>query len=222
MKNFPFSFEKLRGFSESDPYSFIPGRYQGLYEELERKASSLNFPAIQSDVGALLSFLMSFTGPKRIFEMGSGYGHSAFWYFLGAFETIEEVTLTEKRSDLQSVFNGISWPLNWKNRMTYNQGDAFEALDHSSGEFDFFLIDGVKGDYLSFLEACLPKLSSNGFVAIDNSFWRGSFLDKSFRENKKSARNIGELHDFIKERKNLTSVFVPFADGLSLIRKSND
>lgn len=220
MKNFPFSFDRLKNFSESDPYQFVPALHQGLYEELERRSRGLNFPSIKKDVGSLISFFISYSAPKRIFEMGSGYGHSAYWYFVGSPESVVEVVLTEKREDLKEVFDGLPWPINWKNRMNYIQGDAFEALEKADGEFDFFLIDGVKGDYLKFLKSCVPKLSKGGLIAIDNSFWRGSFLKKELREKKASARGVAELHEYIREQKELASIFVPFSDGLTLLKKN--
>ncbi|MCO4755508.1 MAG: hypothetical protein KC478_13585, partial [Bacteriovoracaceae bacterium] len=67
----------------------------------------------------------------------------------------------------------------------------------------------------------LPKLASNGIIAIDNSYWRGSFLNKDLREKKKSASNVFEMHEWIKNQKDLKAIFVPFLDGLTLIRRLN-
>ncbi|MCO4755183.1 MAG: hypothetical protein KC478_11930, partial [Bacteriovoracaceae bacterium] len=129
MKDFKFSFEQLVQFSNSDPYSFVPEHLQFLLEQLQYQEKTLNFPAINNDVGELLAFFLGGQSPKKIFEMGSGYGHSAFWYFVGAHASLEEVVLTEKRTDLKDVFDSLPWPMNWKNRMSYVQGDAFEELD---------------------------------------------------------------------------------------------
>ena len=152
--------------------------------------------------------------------MGSGYGHSAFWHFIGAEGLLERVILTEKRSDLQAVYEGMPWPQNWKRRMEYWQGDAFERLAQLDQDFDLFLVDGVKADYRRFVELALPRLSSRGLIAIDNSFWRGSFLNEEVRASKQSAAKIFELHQWIKERRDLQAVFLPFADGLTLVRKT--
>ena len=221
MKNFKFSFEQLVQFSNSDPYSYVPEHLQFLLERLQFQEKSLNFPAINNDVGELLAFFLSGQAPKKIFFFFSGYGHRAFWYFVGAQSSLEEVVLTEKRSDLQTVFDDLPWPVNWKNRMTYVQGDAFEELDRRNDKFDLFLVDGVKADYLKFIKAALPKLSSNGIIAIDNSYWRGSFLNKDIREKKKSATSVFEMHEWIKQQRNLKAIFVPFLDGLTLIRRLN-
>lgn len=221
MKDHSFSYEELSRFSNSDPYNFVPTHLRSLLRELKHHEKELNFPAIHNDVGQLLAFFLSGRRPKRIFEMGSGYGHSAFWYFVGAQDSLEEVVLTEKRSDLEKVFDNLSWPTNWKNRMNYIQGDAFESLQNVDGLVDLFLVDGVKADYLKFIKLALPKLSGDGLIAIDNSYWRGSFLRESVRAKKKSAQNIFELHNWIRKQKDLKAIFVPFLDGLTLIQKLN-
>lgn len=219
MKNFSFSFEALETFSNSDPYSCVPAHCRNLFSELKRRERELRFPAIKNDVGSMLGFLLSLTEGKRVFEMGSGYGQSAFWYFAGNEASLERVVLTEKRQDLLSVFEALPWPMSWKQRMVYHQGDAFEKLRSEEGEFDLFLVDGVKADYKKFVEAAVPKLSAKGLIAIDNSYWRGSFLNPELRTRKQSAANIHELHSWIKGQSGLSAVFVPYTDGLTLLKK---
>lgn len=219
VKDHSFSLDKLTTFSNSDPYFFIPRHCLGLFEELVRQEKRLRFPALSNDVGSLLAFLTGLNRTKRVFEMGSGYGHSAFWYFIGAGAGLEKVVLTEKRKDLLPVFNALPWPVNWKNRMDYWQGDAFEKLERESGPFDLFLVDGVKADYKKFVELALPKLSRNGLIAIDNSYWRGSFLDPETRAKKASAEKVHELHQWIGKHQEIEAVFIPFLDGLTLVRK---
>lgn len=219
MKNFSFSFETLETFSNSDPYSFVPAHCRNLFEELKRKEKELRFPAVKNDVGSMLGFLLSLTEGKRVFEMGSGYGHSSFWYFAANEASLEKVVLTEKREDLLDVFDSLPWPVSWKERMEYHQGDAFEKLASEEGEFDLFLVDGVKADYKRFVEAAAAKLSRKGILAIDNSFWRGSFLRPELRAKKKTAEKMHELHAWIKQRKDLCAVFVPYNDGLTLLKK---
>ncbi|MEX0798616.1 MAG: class I SAM-dependent methyltransferase [Bacteriovoracaceae bacterium] len=221
MKNYPFSFDQLSKFSNSDPYSFIPAHLRQLKEDLDLRQRQLRFPAIQNDVGSFLAFFLTTLAPKRVFEMGSGYGHSAFWHFVGANHSLERVVLTEKREDLKDVYNALAWPLNWKNRMDYWQGDAFEKLSKERESFDFFLVDGIKADYLDFIQAALKRLSPLGIIAVDNSFWRGSFLNSTIRDRKKSAQKVFEMHEWIKGRQDLQAVFAPFMDGLTLIRKSS-
>lgn len=217
MKNYPFSFEQLKEFSESSPYLSLSDKELELFNYLNHAKKALNFPAVTDDIGNLLRFLTFLCNPEYIFEFGSGYGHSAFWYSLGA-SSIKKVYLCEKRDDLLEIFEKAPWDLNYKKKLDYFQGDAFENFNNVHN-IDFLLIDGVKGDYLEFLELAEKKMSKDSFVVIDNSYWRGSFLDADLSTTKKSAMNIKKLHEFIGNSKTWDGVFIPFVDGLTLLRK---
>jgi len=216
MKNYPFSFDQLKNFSESNPYLDLNDLDSKLLAYLKSKCSELNFPAVTDDIGNFLRFLTFLIKPKRIFEFGSGYGQSAFWYLKG-YSDLEKIYLCEKRDDLEEVFNDAPWSEAYREKLDYFRGDAFDRLK-TVDRIDLFLVDGVKADYLRFLKECRGKLSKGGVVAIDNSYWRGSFLDETLSETKKSAKNIKELHEFIKNSDQWDAVFIPFVDGLTLLR----
>lgn len=217
MRDYPFNFNQLKNFSESIPYTYFSEEEKTLFKACKELEAKFHFPAIKNDVGAYISFMFRWIKPRRVFEFGSGYGQSAFWYLLGT-STVESIVLTEKRTDLMQPFNELPWPKEWRDKLDYYQGDAFEKFAQQ-GEYDFILIDGVKADYLKFLEKCYDKLSSGGIVLIDNSYWRGSFLDQNMVQSKQTARNIKALHDFISSNELFESIFIPFEDGVSLLRK---
>ncbi len=218
MRDHPLNFEQLFSFSESLPYNNIPADRIELFEQLEARRVDLNFPAVKNDVGSIIRVLALLSSPKVIFEMGSGYGHSAFWFLLGAEKTLQKIVLTEKRSDLENEFNKLPWG-KWSHLLEYHNDDAFKVLQNTD-RVDIALIDGVKADYLSFLQELEKKMSPGGFVLIDNSYWRGSFLDESLVHTKKSAQQIKQLHDYIRETKKWVASFIPVRDGLSLLVKT--
>lgn len=217
MRDYPFSFDDLNSFSKELPYGFSSDKtILDLYYKLKTNEDRLHFPAIRDDIGTFINFLFSWIKPKNIFEFGSGYGQSLFWYFLNN-TSIEKVILTEKRSDMFTEFEALPWPKSWKEKMEYHNEDAFVVFENIK-TVDFVLIDGVKADYLSFLKKCESKITSNGLVLIDNSYWRGSFLNPDINQKKKTAKNIKELHEYIKQSDFWDSVFVPYEDGVSLLR----
>lgn len=218
MRNFEFNYQTLTNFSKEAPYLSLSEEELSLLNHLEQIQTKLNFPAINRDVGSFINFMMNFLKPKTIFEMGSGYGHSSFWYFAKNCPMPESVHLTEKRDDLTEQFENIHWPALWRDKIFYEQADAFDVLKKVD-QIDFALIDGVKADYLDFLRAVYPKMSKGGVVLIDNSYWRGSFLDQELSRTKDSARKIKELHEFIQTSPLWSSVFVPYVDGLSILMK---
>lgn len=209
-------FEKLHQFSESNFWLNLNAEEEKLFGELNYYQEHLNFPAVKNDVGQIINFFVSLRKPKKIFEFGSGYGHSAFWYFTGKNTSIERVVLTEKRTDLEPLFYKLPWPKDWLDKMTYLQKDAFLALEQES-DLDFILIDGQKSLYLDFIKLALEKLNPNGLIFIDNAFIKGGFLVPE-NENKQVVIKIKELFEFIK-KSNLKRVFLPVTDGLIVLQK---
>lgn len=212
------NFDLLHKFSESLPYG-MDEDYNGLYQELKLAEKKYNFPAVKDDVGSFLCFLSKLKNFKTVFEFGSGYGQSAFW-FLKNNPNLSRIYLTEKRDDMEEVFESMPWPKEFKSKMEYHQGDAFDKVNEIDS-FDLLLIDGVKADYLKFVQIAEKKLTQDGVVVIDNAFWRGSFLDAELVEKKVSAQNMKALHDYVKASSLWDAHFLPFSDGVILLTRKN-
>jgi predicted O-methyltransferase YrrM len=218
MRDYELNYNTLFEFSNSDPYGNVEESLSQLFEELNHHKSYLNFPAIHNDIGSFIQVMMGMWKPKVVFEMGSGYGHSAFWFLSGNDNSLEKIYLTERRSDLKEVFESLPWPKEWMDKIGYHQADAFDVLEPID-HVDLALIDGVKADYLKFLKIFENKMMKNGIVLIDNSYWRGSFLDEKIYSKKASAQNIKELHDYIKLTNQWSATFIPYQDGLTVLKK---
>ena len=59
--------------------SLIPEKDEVLVE-MERLAKKISFPIIGPAVGRLLAQLAMVSNAKRILELGSGFGYSAYWF----------------------------------------------------------------------------------------------------------------------------------------------
>lgn len=220
MKNYSLDYNTLHNYSHEQTFAKVPTELKALSELLDRTREELGFPAVNKDVAQLMRILNKICNIKTIFEFGSGYGHSAFWYFLDN-PNLEKVYLTEKNLNLKNHFDQMPWPADWKEKMDYFQGDAFERLEQVES-FDFVLIDGLKGKYLDFLKAIEGKISKNGIAVIDNAYWRGSFLDPVVSAKNNSAKSIKELHNYIEQSSFWTASFIPFTDGVILLVPNED
>ena len=49
-------------------------------EAMEREAEERDFPIVGRTVGVTLEVLAGAIGARRVLEMGSGYGYSAYWF----------------------------------------------------------------------------------------------------------------------------------------------
>ncbi|MFZ4715063.1 MAG: O-methyltransferase [Bacteriovoracaceae bacterium] len=210
----------LHHFSEETLWSYDThwsNEEKKLFQSLEKLKVDFRFPAVKNDVGQNLNFLVSVLKPKTIFEMGSGYGQSAFWYLVGQEQLPQSIYLTERRDDLIEPFSKLSWPEDWKEVLHYHQGDALLKLAEVE-LLDLVLLDGEKGQYLEFLKAVEKKLSARGVVVVDNAFVKGTFL-KEENQHKDMVKKTHEFHAYLKKGPFKTT-FLPVRDGLFLLSKA--
>ena len=204
----------LHQYSENQLWINLSPEEKVLLEKLEQFKIQFNFPAVKNDVGQMLNFLTKAFSCKTIFEFGSGYGHSAFWYFVQNNHPPQKVYLTERRTDLQDSFNSIKW----SSALDYFCGDAFERLQQIEA-IDLCLLDGQKSQYLEFLQKLIPRLNPGAIIVIDNAFIKGQFLDKDL-QHKDIVQKTNELHQFLRNQK-FEKVFMPVRDGLLILKKVN-
>lgn len=205
--------ETLHQYSENQLWINLSPEEKNLLEKLDSLKAQFNFPAVKNDVGQILNFLCKAFSCQIIFEFGSGYGHSAFWYFVQNASPPKKVYLTERRTDLQDSFQALQW----SSALDYFCGDAFIRLEQIDG-IDLCLLDGQKSQYLDFLQKLIPRLNPQAIIVIDNAFIKGQFLDKDL-QHKDVVKKTHELHQFLKNN-SLERVFLPVRDGLLVLKKN--
>ena len=104
----------------------------------------------------------------------------------------------------------------YADRITIHLGPALETIASLEGEFDLVFIDADKGNYASYYEAVLPRLSARGLIAIDNTLWSGRVLDPQDADSKA----IAALNDLIAADERVVAVQLTIRDGVTLIRRS--
>ena len=114
--------------------------------EMEAEGKERGFPIIGRLVGVTVELLARSVGAKRVFELGSGFGYSAYW-FARAVGPSGEVHGTDgdpanepKALDYLSRA-GLAEPIRW------HVGDAVTHLGAAPGEFDVVYNDIDKDGY---------------------------------------------------------------------------
>jgi caffeoyl-CoA O-methyltransferase len=103
----------------------------------------------------------------RIFEFGSGFGYSAYW-FARALPPDGEVILTEVNADELEMAREYFDRGGFTERAVFEQGDALETVAKYDVPFDIVLIDVLKHEYEAAFEAVREKIASGGIVVADN------------------------------------------------------
>jgi len=142
-------------------------------EEMGAQARREGFPYVGPAVGGWLAMCARFADAERVFEFGSGFGYSAYWF---ARELPEDgqVVLTEIDADELDQAREYLERGGLADRAAFEHGDAIETVDDYEGPFDVVLIDCQKERYAEAFEAVRDKVAPGGIVAADNAVAGGT------------------------------------------------
>ncbi|WP_265111328.1 O-methyltransferase [Halosolutus halophilus] len=140
--------------------------------EMDEYAEREGFPHVGPEVGAFLRFVARLADADRIFEFGSGYGYSAYW-FADALPDDGEIVLTEVDEDELDLAREYMRRGGYHDRARYELGDAMETIDRYDGPFEVVLIDHQKHRYADAFEVVRSKVPVGGVVVADNAITAG-------------------------------------------------
>jgi caffeoyl-CoA O-methyltransferase len=185
--------------------------------EMETEGVERGFPIVGRMVGVVLEILARAVGAKRIFELGSGYGYSAYW-FSRAVGSEGEVHLTDgdaanKRKAVDYLGRaGLSGPVH------FHVGEAVETLQATDGEFDIVYNDIDKGDYPKAWRSARDRIRIGGLFISDNTLWSGRVTGASDEEDRRPAwtEAIKEMNETIASDSGFISSILPIRDGVTV------
>ncbi|MFC7719448.1 O-methyltransferase [Nonomuraea recticatena] len=102
-------------------------------------------------------------------------------------------------------------------RITLTLGPATESLRALEEQIDLAFIDADKINYPAYYELVMERLRPGGLVLVDNTLWDGYVADPSYEDE--MTRRMREFNDLVMNDPRVTSVMLPIADGLTMIRK---
>jgi caffeoyl-CoA O-methyltransferase len=187
-------------------------------DEMEVRAEEVGFPIVGRAAGGFLELAARMVGARRVMELGSGYGYSA-WFFAGAVGPDGEVVCTDLDPDNAAraeayLRRSDRWaPVRW------TTGDALEALEATTGEFDVIFCDIDKQDYPAAWRAAAERLRVGGLFICDNVLWDGRVagLDDPPDEGRDAMTpHIREMSRLIVADERYRSAIVPLRDGLQV------
>ena len=83
--------------------------------EMENYAHENRFPIVGPTSGSFLHQMVLLTRPKRIFEMGSGFGYSAYWMAKALKDPEAKINCTDGSMEVVSPIESIiRWETHWK------------------------------------------------------------------------------------------------------------
>jgi len=182
--------------------------------EMEDYAREHGFPIVGRLCGRFLEVMARSVKARRIFEMGSGYGYSAYW-FSRATGPGGEIHLTdmdpanEKRALGYLGRAGLDGPID------YHVASAFDAFNQTSGEFDIVYCDIDKHEYPQAFELAKDRIRVGGLYMCDNMLWSGRVTgEEPDDSNPELTRTIDEANKLIAADPDYRSFILPIRDGV--------
>jgi len=182
--------------------------------EMEAEGKERGFPIIGRLVGVTVELLARSVGAKRVFELGSGFGYSAYW-FARAVGPSGEVHGTDgdpanepKALDYLSRA-ALAEPIRW------HVGDAVTHLAAAPGEFDVVYNDIDKDGYPAAWMAARERIRVGGLYICDNVLWSGRVAVQD-RDDPRPVytQAILEHNRLIADDDRFVSSIVPTRDGV--------
>ncbi len=181
-------------------------------KEMERLAEKRRFPIVGPLVGRLLYLLARSIGARTVFECGSGYGYSAYW-FARALPPDGRVFLTEGSKENCASASDFLGRAGLLDRVEINQGDALEILPGRPGPFDIVFCDIDKRDYPRVHPLMKKSLRRGGLFICDNMLWSGRVVG---RDADADTRGVRELTRLLYADPELHTTIMPLRDGVAI------
>ena len=183
--------------------------------EMEAEGRERGFPIIGRLVGVTVELLARSIGARRVFELGSGYGYSAYW-FARAVGPGGEVHGTDGDPANAAKALGYLERAGLADRLRWHVGDAVGNLAEVDGEFDVVYDDIDKEGYPDAWRAAAERIRVGGLYLCDNVLWSGAVADPEgdHGRDRVTTEAILEHNRLISEDERYVSSIVPTRDGL--------
>jgi len=184
-------------------------------QEMEKRAEEQKFPIIGPLVGRFCQMLAQSINAKDIFEMGSGFGYST-WYFAQAVGDGGRVVHTDADPKKSADARAYLKRAGLHTRVQFEGGDALEAIKKYPGPFDVVFIDVDKTGYPEALELARSRVRVGGYLITDNVLWSGRVTQpKPNAETKAILKYTHEAFD----SPDLYTTILPLRDGVAVSLK---
>jgi predicted O-methyltransferase YrrM len=180
--------------------------------EMERIAEEREFPIIGPLVGRLCYLLAYSVRARDVFEMGSGFGYST-WFFAQAVGQGGRVVHTDGDAKNSNEAKRYLEQAGLASRVTFEVGDARQVITRYPGPFDIVFIDIDKDAYPQALELARARVRVGGLIITDNVLWSGRVTKQDVgAETAAIQRYNKEAHKAM----DLVTTILPVRDGVSV------
>ena len=192
-----------------------------LVEETAQLTGERAQQQIPPEQGVLLQLLCQVSAARRVLELGTFTGYSSTCLARGLAPGGRLLTcdVSEEWTDVARRYwaeAGVD------DRIELHLLPAGEFLRGLPDEpsFDLAFVDADKEHYLENYAQLLPRMRPGALLVFDNVLWGGRVLDRA--DPHPWTAPIAAFNDAVAADDRVDVVMLPFADGLTLLRKRED
>lgn len=191
-------------------------------DEIEKYAIETQVPIIRKSMQSLLKFLLAYTKPKNILEVGTAIGFSALLMSEYAPDGCH-ITTIEKYEKRIPIAKENFKRAGKEGAITLIEGDATEVLKGLDGTYDLIFMDAAKGQYIHFMPDIIRLLAPGGLLISDNVLQDGDIIESRFAVTRRNRTIHARMREYLYELKHhplLETCILPVGDGVTLsVRK---
>jgi predicted O-methyltransferase YrrM len=181
--------------------------------EMEVLAAERSFPIVGPQVGRLLYLVARSISARKIIELGSGFGYSAYW-LARAVGPEGLVVLTESSAEAAEEAKAFLGRGGLLDRIRIEVGNSLEIIDRIGGQFDIVFNDIDKELYPDVIDSAAAALRPGGLLICDNMLWYGTVLQEE--SDQPSTRGVKEMTRRLYESDEFETVMLPLRDGVTI------
>jgi len=156
---------------------------------------------------------------KKYLEIGVFTGVTALNIALNT-DNAEIFLIDHKQSYIDSIsefFRENNLPNKLIPRVGAGVSIMEDMLEQHQDSFDLIYVDANKSDYIKYYNLAKKLIRINGVILIDNVLMHAQVLQDI--PNHKYVNKIKELNSIIAHDRDVSSVMMPFGDGLTMVRR---
>jgi len=188
-----------------------------LVDEMHNYAEINEVPIVGPIVGKYLYQLAKIGKAEKIFEMGSGFGYSAYW-FAKTFKDKGKVICTDFSGEHKEAAKSFFKKAGFENYLEFVCGNSIEILKDSGDKYDIIFIDIDKEEYPDVIDITYDKLNKNGLMIADNTLWYGRVIEG---DELPSTKGIKKFNNMLSLDKRFITTIIPLRDGITLSYKKD-
>jgi caffeoyl-CoA O-methyltransferase len=180
--------------------------------EMETYAEQHDFPIVGPLVGRFLFQAARMVEARRVLELGSGFGYSAYWFAL-AMGDRGKITMIDGSEDNRDRALDYFERAGLQTKVKFKVGNVFEVLTEIDKEFDIIFNDIDKERYPETIDPAAFRLRRGGLFITDNLLWSGRVCEESKDE---ATRGVAEFTKRLYADPRFFTTILPLRDGVAL------